>query len=158
MNVFRRKIIQPLIDLLKQGITPQKLALSVSLGIVLGVFPVIGSTTLLCAAAGFCFKLNQPAIQLVNYVVYPLQFLCLIPLYRAGEWLFRAPRLSISAQQVKTWATSDPMSAIRALWTTTWHAMIAWCFIAPVVAGLVYVGVLPLLKRFQDGRIGVEKA
>ena len=69
----------PIVMLLKQGTAPEKIALSLSMGFVLGIFPVIGSTTLLCAAAAFMFKLNLPAIQLVNYFVYPLQLGLLLP-------------------------------------------------------------------------------
>src|SRR5580698_6163140 len=46
-----RKLIQPFIDLLKQGVTPEKIALTVALGVSLGVTPVIGSTTMLCTLA-----------------------------------------------------------------------------------------------------------
>jgi hypothetical protein len=39
---------------------------------VLGVFPAPGCPTLLCALAALVLRLNPPAIQLVNYFVYPL--------------------------------------------------------------------------------------
>jgi hypothetical protein len=32
------------------------------------------------------------------------------------------------------------------LWITTWHAMVAWCLLAPVLAALVYVLLLPVLR------------
>jgi uncharacterized protein (DUF2062 family) len=51
---------------LMQGVTPQKIALSIALGISLGIIPVLGVTTMLCAMAAIRFKLNQPVIQLVN--------------------------------------------------------------------------------------------
>ena len=70
---FYRRLILPILNLLRQGITPEKIALSIAFGIALGVFPVIGATTLLCAAAAIVLRLNLPAIQLVNYFVYPLQ-------------------------------------------------------------------------------------
>jgi uncharacterized protein (DUF2062 family) len=85
-----RKLVRPLVDLLRQGVSPEKIALSVALGVTLGVFPVLGSTTALCALAAFALQLNLPAIQLVNYFVYPLQIALLIPFFRLGEKLFRA--------------------------------------------------------------------
>ena len=66
---FDRRVVGPSMALLTQGITPEKIALSLAFGIVLGIFPVPGSTTMLCAAAAVVFRLNLPAIQLVNYVV-----------------------------------------------------------------------------------------
>ena len=70
------------------GITPEKIALSVALGITLGVTPVLGSTSILCFLAAVVFRLNAPAIQLVNYFVYPLQFALLIPFIGIvrGRW------------------------------------------------------------------------
>jgi uncharacterized protein (DUF2062 family) len=38
-----RKLVRPLVDLLRQGVSPEKIALSVALGVTLGVFPVLGS-------------------------------------------------------------------------------------------------------------------
>jgi hypothetical protein len=38
-------------------------------------------------------------------------------------------------------------SAIRSLWTTTWHAIIVWCMVAPVFAGLAYGILAPALRR-----------
>jgi uncharacterized protein (DUF2062 family) len=59
-------LIRPLIDLLRQGISPKKLALTIALGFWLGVTPVLGSTTILCTLAAVALRLNLPAIQLVN--------------------------------------------------------------------------------------------
>ncbi len=66
---FHRRVVAPIVALLTQEITPEKLALSLAFGIVLGIFPVLGSTTVLCAAAALVFGLNLPAIQLVNWPV-----------------------------------------------------------------------------------------
>jgi uncharacterized protein (DUF2062 family) len=42
---FYRHLVRPILDLLRQGVTPEKIALSLALGMALGVFPVLGSTT-----------------------------------------------------------------------------------------------------------------
>jgi uncharacterized protein (DUF2062 family) len=89
---FSRRLVRPFLDLLRQGVTPEKIALSVALGVTLGVFPVLGSTTALCALAAFAWQLNLPAIEIVNYFIYPLQIALLIPFFRAGRAaLPRAP-------------------------------------------------------------------
>jgi uncharacterized protein (DUF2062 family) len=88
---LHRRLVRPVLDLLRQGVTPEKIALSLALGVALGVFPVLGSTTALCALAALALRLNLPAIQIVNYFVYPLQIALLIPFFRLGERLFRAP-------------------------------------------------------------------
>src|SRR5580692_9953689 len=95
-----RRLFRPVLDLLKQGVTPEKLALSLALGAVLGIFPALGWTTMLCAIAAFALGLNLPAIQIVNYFIYPLQIALLIPFFRVGEKLFGAPHLPLSLTQI----------------------------------------------------------
>jgi uncharacterized protein (DUF2062 family) len=48
---------------------PRKISLCIALGFALGVFPVLGMTTLLCAFSAFALRLNLPAIQVVNFLV-----------------------------------------------------------------------------------------
>jgi hypothetical protein len=66
------------------GVSPEAIALICVLGVVLGVFPMFGLPTLLCAVAAIAFRLNLPAIQLVNQISAPLQYALLLPLGRAG--------------------------------------------------------------------------
>jgi uncharacterized protein (DUF2062 family) len=144
---LHRRLVRPVLDLLRQGVTPEKIALSLTLGVALGVFPVLGSTTALCALAALVLRLNLPAIQIVNYFVYPLQIALLIPFFRLGERLFRAPHLPLSVSQIYAMIHANMWSAIRSLWTTTWHAIIVWCVVAPVFAGLAYGILAPALRR-----------
>jgi uncharacterized protein (DUF2062 family) len=144
---FHRRLVRPILDLLRQGGTPEKIALSIALGFVLGVFPVLGTTTTLCLLAALLLRLNLPAIQIINYFVYPLQIALLIPFFRLGERLFHAPHLPLSVERVHAMIQVNMGDAIRVLWSTIWHAMVAWCLLAPVLAAIVYVGLVPLLRR-----------
>jgi uncharacterized protein (DUF2062 family) len=144
---FYRRLVRPILDLLRQGVTPEKIALSIALGVALGVFPVLGSTTALCALAALVLRLNLPAIQVVNYFVYPLQIALLIPFFRMGEWLFRSPHLPLSVSQIYAMIHANRWDATRSLWTTAWHAMIVWCLLAPVFVAIVYAVLAPVLRR-----------
>lgn len=144
---FNRRIVQPILNLLRQGVTPQKMALSIALGIALGVFPAIGITTILCAVAALAFRLNLPAIQIVNYFVYPLQIALLLPFYRAGEWLFAGPRLQLSLAQVRALAGEGIAKSVGVLWVTIWHGAVVWCLVAPPFAAAAYLVILPVLRR-----------
>jgi uncharacterized protein (DUF2062 family) len=118
-----------------------------ALGIALGVFPALGWTTALCALAALLLRLNLPAIQIVNYFMYPAQIAMLIPFFRLGEKLFRSPHLPISVSQIYALIHESVWGAIKLLWTTTWHAVVVWALTAPVLAGLVYVILTPFLRR-----------
>lgn len=74
------KVKTVILDQLKTGSTPEKIAEAVVAGILIGIFPVLGTTTLLAGLCGYFFKYNQIVIQSVNYLVYPLQIV-MIPVY-----------------------------------------------------------------------------
>jgi len=145
---FYRRVVVPILNLLRQGITPEKIALSIAFGIALGVFPVIGATTLLCALAAVALRLNLPAIQLVNYFVYPLQITLLLPFIRMGEFLFAVSRpIPFSVTQILEMIRADVGHAISTLWTATMHAIVAWVLVGPLVVLLLYRVLTPLLRR-----------
>jgi uncharacterized protein (DUF2062 family) len=149
---FYRRLARPILELLRQGITLEKIALSVALGAALGIFPAIGLSTTLCAIAALFLRLNLPAIQIVNYFVYPLQIALLLPFFRLGEKLFHAPHLPISVEQIHAMIRADLWQAIRLLWTTTWHAIAVWCLMAPVFVAALYAILVPAL-RYKMSRI-----
>lgn len=143
-----RKLIQPFIDLLKQGVTPEKIALTVALGISLGVTPVIGSTTMLCTLAAVTLRLNLPAILLVNGAVYPLQLTLLVPFLRAGAWLFRVDGPKISISEIFNLIRANVWHAIATLWIATLHALVVWLLAGCAASAIVYLVLLTLLHRY----------
>jgi uncharacterized protein (DUF2062 family) len=142
-----RKLVKPILDLLRQGITPEKIALSVALGAAIGVFPALGTTTALCAIAALVLRLNLPAIQIVNYFVYPAQIALLLPFFRLGEKMFRAKHLPLSIAQIHEMIHVGTWNTIRSLWTTTWHAIVVWTLLAPIFVAVAYAILTPLLRR-----------
>ncbi len=144
---FKTKIVTPIINLLKQGITPEKIALCIALGVMLGVFPVIGSTMILCTIASLSLKLNLPLIQIISYLVYPLQFLLLIPFVRFGEWVLGVPEFPISIEALVDMIKTDIIQTIITFWDATMHAIFAWLVIAFILIPLIYFLCLPILRR-----------
>jgi len=144
---WHRKIIDPIIALLKQGITYRKIALSIALGISLGIFPVLGTSTLLCVLAAVIFRLNLLAIQLVNYLVYPLQLLLLIPFFRAGELLLSDARVTVTLNIVVGRFKADWLGALNLLWETLIHAAVVWLLISPILTLLMYHLLKPAMRR-----------
>lgn len=153
-----RRIWHPLRDLLREGLTPEKLAVSVAIGIGISIFPVIGTTTLLCLIAGYLGRLNQPAMQLINYLAYPLQILLLIPFIRLGERLFTPPRLPLDAPQIISHIRADAFGAIHLFWTSTWHAVVAWLLVVPLATLLLSILLIPLMRRLVPKSLTGEHA
>jgi uncharacterized protein (DUF2062 family) len=88
---WQRHVIDPVAAQLTQGITPEKIALTLSVGSALALFPILGTTTLLCLLAGILLRLNQPIIQIVNALCTPLHLPVIYFLVRLGSKLFDTP-------------------------------------------------------------------
>lgn len=144
---FQRRLLDPLRALLLQGITPRQLALSLAVGAAVGTFPVLGTTTLLCLAIALVLRLNVVAIQLVNWVVYPVQILLLIPFYRMGSLLFATQHPTFSASQLLSRFQDDLGGALRDYGDATLHAAAAWSLTAVPVALVLFVILRPMLGR-----------
>jgi uncharacterized protein (DUF2062 family) len=139
-------LVEPVLAQLRQGITPEKIALTIALGAMLGIFPVLGSTTLLCAAAGVTLRLNQPILQIVNYLVYPLQLVSIPIFIRIGERIFRAPPLPFSIAQMLEKFREAPAHFFREFAMTFAHCITAWLLIAPVCGVILYFALRPALS------------
>src|SRR5258705_9882205 len=146
-EAIQQRLLQPLMGLLTQGVTPERIALSLTLGVTIGVFPALGWTTILCTIIALVLRLNLPAMQLVNYLVYPLQLALLLPFYRLGEKVFHTAHLPISPQQILAMAKTNLQTTVAFLWSTTWHAIVIWAMFAPVATAIIYLLLLSLVRR-----------
>ena len=144
---LQKRLVRPILQLLTQGITPEKIALSLAFGIMLGVFPVLGTTSLLCLIAALLFRLNLAAVQLVNILVYPLWFALLIPFVRVGERLFGVPPLAMTGSQMLALAHADFLHSVGVLWLTALRAGAAWLLVGPTGIIVLYLILVPMIRR-----------
>ena len=144
---WRRRVVAPVLAQLKQGATPEKLALTVALGFALGVFPILGSATLLCGLAAWALRLNQPVIQLVNYLAYPAQLALLIPTYRAGSDLFGIPHIPLSISFILERFRADVGQFFTDFGMIAVRGIVVWALVAPLAVALVYFTLRPVLRR-----------
>lgn len=145
-SFWQRRVVAPIVAQLRQGITPREIALTLALGAVLGIFPILGATTALCAIAAVRLRLNQPVIQLVNYLAYPLQLVLLIPFYRAGERLFGAdPVPIVNVPELIARFGADPWQFILDYGRVGLYGIAVWCLVAVPLALLAYALLRPML-------------
>jgi hypothetical protein len=135
-TIISEKVLTPILDQLKQGVSLHKLSLSIAFGIVVGISPIIGLTTLLCIILAYIFKLNHIAIQVSNYAAYPLQLLLLVPFITAGEHIF-PKNFEIGKSGMQKYI----FIAIK--------GATAWMIIAPLVFILVYFSSRFFLRRVK---------
>lgn len=73
---------------LSLSLSPTKTAMALTFGFYFGLFPLTGSTTLLCFLIAIIFRLNHWIVQAVNLLLSPVQLLLLYPFMKAGRMLF----------------------------------------------------------------------
>jgi uncharacterized protein (DUF2062 family) len=152
IHFWRERIAALVVAQLVQGVTPQKVALSIALGISLGVFPVLGTTTMLCAFAAVRLKLNQPIIQLVNWLVYPLQLGFILIFVRIGQWITHAPVTNLSVPALIQTLHESPLKFLQEFGMSQLQGVIAWLFIAPIFTAIVFFALVhPLTKLAPKG-------
>jgi uncharacterized protein (DUF2062 family) len=150
IQFFERRLFQPLLGFLRQGITPQKLALTVALGVVCGLFPIVGSTTILCVVVALAFRLNMAVIQLINYFMAPVQLVLFIPFVQLGAWMFNTNPLPYTVTEVVEIVMSEPLRGMEMFWVAALLGIATWAlFVLPVFA-ILYGGMYFLFKKFTS--------
>ncbi len=146
IEFLRRRLVRPVVEQLTQGLSPDSIALTIAIGLAIAVIPVVGTTTILCTTTAIALRLNQPLIQAINYLSFPLQLAFILPYLKLGRLLFGGPVVRMSAEELAAFVTSRPGEAFEVLWRVTLHAVGAWALTAPLIAGTVFFVVRPVLR------------
>jgi uncharacterized protein (DUF2062 family) len=146
-SFWQRRVVGLIVGQLKQGITAKKIALTIALGVTLGVFPILGATTILCLAAGLWLKLNQPIMQFINWLISALQLSLILVFVRIGEWLTNAQRVTFSVPELMKKFQASPRQFMHDFGMTGVHGIEGWALVAPLLTVALYFGVLPPLKK-----------
>jgi uncharacterized protein (DUF2062 family) len=160
-TLWQRRVVDPIVAQLTQGITPEKIALTLAVGSACALFPILGTATLLCLVVGIILRLNQPLIQLVNALCSVPHLLGVYGLIRLGDVIFGGPRSSLTISEFIT-HRPHTFPNLWAILLTAWrdhglyahrfgaaalHALVAWAIIAPLWIWVVYRLVHPSLKK-----------
>jgi len=112
-----------------KGIDPETLALTVAVGLLLGVFPMYGCPTIFCTLAALALRLNMPAVQIVNLLTSPLQLALAIPFARLGEHIVPLRASLHGHGRQFAWGIAAAVL----------HAIAGWACAAVPVAAILYL-------------------
>lgn len=137
---------------LLQGISPERLAITLAVGFVLGFIPVIGLPTALCAILAVALRLNLPAIQAANYVAMPFQIALIVPFVRMGGRI--TPGAAKSTLDLGVLAHSPLQVLLHSSGAVAWEigklasqALLAWIIVAVPVSILLSIILTGILRR-----------
>lgn len=145
---WQRRVRDPLIALLTEGATPEKLAEGFAWGFVCSLFPFLGFTTALNAAVALWQRLNQPLLQAINYALTPLHLAMILAYVRMGEWIWRAQDEHFSIREMlRSFHELSLGDFLHRFGMAGLHAFTAWALTAPLLFAAVYWITRPALRR-----------
>jgi uncharacterized protein (DUF2062 family) len=150
---WQRHVIDPIALQLTQGITPEKIALTLAVGSAFALFPILGTTTILCLIVGIALRLNQPIIQIVNALCTPLHLPVIYAMVKLGSHIFNVPYSHVGIRMMNHMLWDDPRDFFERFGITALHAIAAWAIIAPFWIVAVYLFALPVLNEVNRRRI-----
>jgi uncharacterized protein (DUF2062 family) len=145
---WQRRLLGPIRTQLTQGITPDRIALTLAVSTACSLLPFLGFTSLLNFGAGLWLRLNQPIMQTLNQLLGPLQLLLILGYVRLGEKIWDAPPMPISVSILVRSFRDDPVAFLQRFAWTGVHAATAWALSVPFIIVGLYFGLRPLLGRF----------
>lgn len=144
-----KKVKSALKSQLTQGVTPEKLAQSLSAGLLIGCFPVLGFTTGLAAVVGVVFKLNHLVVQTTHYVMYPVQIL-LIPVYiKTVSLVINVGDVPIRPDLIVEAFRKDWLGFVKTYAAVGLYAIFLWFIISAVLFFVLQKLFLPAIQRLS---------
>ncbi|MGA2349123.1 MAG: DUF2062 domain-containing protein [Terracidiphilus sp.] len=130
---------------LRDGVSPQRLALTLALGFAIGCIPVVGVTTALCVVVALTLRLSFPVIQAANWAAMPLQAALIVPFIRLGGRLFGfGPDRAIGMSAL---LHTPPLALASQVCGLAGHALLVWLFFAIPAVALMTATLTLLLRR-----------
>jgi uncharacterized protein (DUF2062 family) len=152
---IRHKILIPLRIIPKEGLSNEKLALSITLGILSGMFPVIGGTTAVGLMMLAVLRQNLVTVQAVSWIVSPFQLLSIIPLMRLGSWILQKSPVRITLNQIILAFEPGIWAGLKNLGILHIYAVLAWLLIA-LPAGIVFNFIFLFFFRYFSRKKEVD--
>ncbi len=144
---WKNKATKKITEVLKQGATPEKLALSLSLGITVGIIPLYGITSLLITLVALSLRLNFAVTHIAHYIVHPLQIALIIPFMKIGELFYKDTLIPYSIKKIMHMLNTDLWGTLHDFWVAYLSAFGIWLIISvPLVLILYKTLIIPLRK------------
>jgi len=142
---WRERLLRPVREILRVGLDPHSASLAVSVGLTLGLLPLPWGTSLLCCLVAWWLRLNQPLVQLVNYLCYPLQIALYLVYCRAGIHWFAADDFVITLPDSWLAFTENMAAFFNGLWRANLFGLTAWLVTALLLLPAGYLAVRLLM-------------
>ena len=139
--------------LFKQGLSPRALALSITLGVVIGILPLFGIATWIVTFLAVSLRVNLPITIFTLYAVSPLHLILFLPFIKLGEWLLSIDATIISLDAIHLAFKTDFFKALYDLSFELAYGVLAWAILAIPIAAIVYFMLWTIFSYYE----GIKK-
>jgi uncharacterized protein (DUF2062 family) len=117
---------------------PKKTALALTLGICVGIIPVLGVTLIMITLLGFIFRLNQVVIQTTHILISPLQIVFLPIFLKAGQWIFMPSHGSMGNSSATSMMSMNLLQMVTKFGHLILYGFTVWLIFSAVFGFLLY--------------------
>jgi uncharacterized protein (DUF2062 family) len=135
--------------LLKQGLTPKQLAISIVVSTLVSIFPMFGISTIALTCIALPFRLNLPIMIAFSYIVGPLKFLVLIPFINLGASVFGTEHTLLTFEAIKESYEANFSDTAKTLSYELLCGTVGWILTAIPLGILLYFILKGILTYFD---------
>lgn len=135
---FRNQYLVPFRLVPEGGIPPDKMAFSITLGVLTGVFPVLGATTAISLLFTMLFRQNLLVVQSVQWIMAMLQIILIVPFMQLGAFILKARSVDISLHQINISFQHGFFTGIKSIGVLHLYAIFTWTLISIPAAFILY--------------------
>ncbi len=136
--------------LLKQGLTPKQLAISLVVSTLVSIFPIFGISTIALTCIALPFGLNLPIMIAFSYIVEPLKFLLLIPFINIGASIFGTEHTLLTFEAIKASYETSFFDTAKILSYELLCGFVGWTLTAIPLGIILYFLLKAILTYFDQ--------
>ncbi|BDD02713.1 DUF2062 domain-containing protein [Aureibacter tunicatorum] len=152
-KLYQKNVVAPLKGVLKKGASPHQMALSLTLGAIIGLSPLIGLTTIVCSLLCLLLGLNIISANVSNFLVYPIQLIVFMPFMYWGGKIMGVDLEGIDADLLASMILSDTMTFLRSFGKAFVGALLIW-----LVASIPFALICYLTMKYLMLKVGKKLA
>jgi hypothetical protein len=135
------------VTIFRQGTDPDRLAECVAWGALLGMLPLPGLNSALCAAVAIRRELNMGLIQAVNWLILVPQIALFLPMAWLGAKILGQSPIPLTREEIGPLLKAGPVTVVKTLGTGLAGAIAVWALIGIPLAWVAYRILRAVLRR-----------
>ena len=147
LDSIKNKVLIPFRLVPAEGLTPEKIAFSITIGVISGIFPVFGATTILSLLLTLLFRQNLFVVQSVQWIMALFQVLLIVPFMQFGAFLLNQQSLHISIEHIKLAFQPSMVAGLKALGVLHLYGILSWSIVVLPLGIVSYLLFLTIFKK-----------